>query len=271
MAAELSAAALAADVRRRIASSGGPLKLVFLGAPGSGKGTQIQLLQMRVGAVAKLAPGDMLRDAVKRGTEVGRKAKAIMERGELVPDDIITELVRAKLQAMVDGGELGTVVAVIFDGYPRSAAQARSLDAMLREIRMPTQGAGCNAGASRGSGMSFAVQAAVEVDTPEDVIVELLKHRYMCASPGCGASYNSAPGRNHPRVEGVCDLCGGTQFARRKDDAEEVVRKRLATHRANNAGVVEHYAKRGLLCKADGTEADAELTHVRVLRILSKL
>ena len=198
------------------------MDIILLGPPGAGKGTQAQRLVQQRG-MRQLSTGDMLRAAVKAGTPVGLKAKAVMERGELVSDEIVSELIDAELAAMGEG------VGAIFDGYPRTAAQAQSLDEIL---------------ASHGR----ALDHVIELEVDEDALVERITGRFTCAN--CGAGYHDT--FKLPKTPGVCDECGGTEFRRRPDDNEETVRTRMAEYRAKTAPILPIYEERGIVARVDG-------------------
>lgn len=201
------------------------MNIILLGPPGAGKGTQSAGLVERHG-MRQLSTGDMLRAAVKAGTPVGLKAKAVMERGELVSDEIVSDLIDAELAAM--GSETGA----IFDGYPRTAAQADSLDAIL---------------ARNGR----ALDHVIELEVDEDALVERVTGRFSCAN--CGALYHDTA--NPPAKEGVCDSCVSTEFKRRPDDNEETVRTRMQEYRAKTAPILPGYEARGIVSRIDGMAA----------------
>jgi len=205
------------------------VNIILLGPPGAGKGTQAQRLVERHG-FRQLSTGDMLRAAVKAGTPVGLEAKAVMERGELVSDEIVSALIGEELDAMGPG------VGAIFDGYPRTAAQAESLDAIL---------------GSRGRTLNHVI----ELDVDEDALVERITGRYTCGN--CGKGYHDT--FEQPKALGICDKCGGTEFKRRPDDNEATVRTRMAEYRAKTAPILPIYEARGIVAKVNGM---AELDHV---------
>ena len=205
------------------------MNIILLGPPGAGKGTQAGRLQAEHGMV-QLSTGDMLRAAVKSGSPAGLKAKAVMEAGELVSDAIVSALIDEKLATMAaDQG-------AIFDGYPRTASQAQSLDDILTRH-------------------GRALDHVIELDVDEDALVERIVGRYSCAS--CATNYHDT--FNRPKVDGVCDVCGGTEFKRRADDNAETVRTRMAEYRAKTAPILPIYEARNLVCRVDGM---ADIDHV---------
>ena len=174
------------------------MNIILLGPPGAGKGTQAQRLVEDRGMV-QLSTGDMLRAAVKAQTAIGLKAKAVMDAGELVSDEIVDGLIGDKLDTMP------STQGAIFDGYPRTAAQAASLETIL---------------SSRGR----TLDAVIELEVDEDALVDRITGRYTCAK--CGAGYHDRYAK--PTVEGTCDTCGSTEFKRRPDDNAQTVRTRMA-------------------------------------------
>jgi len=198
------------------------MNIILLGPPGAGKGTQSSLLVERHG-MRQLSTGDMLRAAVKAQTPVGLQAKAVMERGEFVSDDIVTALIDDELTAMGQG------VGAIFDGYPRTAAQAGQLDAILEK---------------HGRRLDHVIELAVD----EDELVERITGRFTCGS--CGEGYHDK--FKLPASLGVCDKCGGGEFKRRPDDTEETVRTRMAEYRGKTAPILPVYDAKGIVTRVDG-------------------
>lgn len=196
--------------------------IILLGPPGAGKGTQASRLEHDRGMI-QLSTGDMLRAAVKAETPVGLKAKAVMEAGQLVSDEIVSGIIGERLD------QPDTESGVIFDGYPRTAAQADALDVLL---------------AARGRTLDHVIE--LEVD--EDALVERITGRFTCAK--CNEGYHDH--FKQPKVESVCDVCGSTEFKRRPDDNEETVRTRMAEYRAKTAPILPIYEARGLVKRVDG-------------------
>ena len=197
------------------------MNIILLGPPGAGKGTQAARLQVNRGMI-QLSTGDMLREAVAAGTPVGLQAKAVMERGELVSDAIVSALIGERLDAAVGQG-------AIFDGFPRTRAQAEALDLLLTE---------------RGRSLDHVIEIAVD----EDALVRRIVGRFTCAR--CGAPYHDE--FKQPATPGVCDVCGSTEFKRRPDDNEQTVRTRMAEYRVKTEPILPYYEQRGLVRRVDG-------------------
>lgn len=200
--------------------------LVLLGPPGAGKGTQAKRLEDRH-AMVQLSTGDMLRAAVAAGSDLGLKAGAIMERGELVPDDLVIGLIAERLDAEA------APKSFILDGFPRTIGQAEALDRLVEE---------------RGK----TVDRVIVMSVDDDALVARITGRYTC---DCGEGYHDV--FKKPKVAGVCDRCGGTHFTRRPDDTEEVVRARLKAYHSQTAPLVGYYQQQGKVASVDGM-ADIE-------------
>ena len=198
------------------------MNIILLGPPGAGKGTQARILMEGTGLV-QLSTGDMLRAAVAAGSEVGRKARAVMEAGQLVSDEIVIGVVSDRLD------EPDTKTGVIFDGFPRTAAQAEALDRLL---------------AAKG----LVLDAVVSMEVDDALLVDRVSGRFTCAV--CGEGYHDT--HKMPAVEGVCDKCGATEFKRRPDDNAETVRARLAAYHADTAPLIGYYTGTGKLQTVDG-------------------
>jgi adenylate kinase len=215
------------------------VNIILLGPPGAGKGTQAQRLVERHG-MRQLSTGDMLRAAVKAGTPVGLQAKSVMERGELVSDEIVSALIGEELDGM------GAGIGAIFDGYPRTAPQAASLDEIL---------------AARGRELDHVIE--LEVD--EDALVERITGRFTCAT--CGKGYHDH--FEQPRQVGVCDKCNGTDFKRRPDDNEATVRTRMAEYRAKTAPILPIYEARGIVARVNGM-AEMDSVTAAIERVIAR-
>ncbi len=212
------------------------MNLILLGPPGAGKGTQAKRIEQEF-AVVQLSTGDMLRAAVAAGTEVGTKAQAVMEAGGLVPDEIVVSIIAERI------AEPDCAAGFILDGFPRTVAQAESLDTMLAE---------------KGLGIDHVIEMQVD----DMALIERLSGRFSCA--GCGAAYHDS--FNRPKVEGVCDVCGGTEFTRRKDDNAETVGARLEAYHGQTAPLLPYYGSRGALRSVDGmAEIDEVARQIRAV------
>lgn len=196
------------------------MNLIFLGPPGAGKGTQAQRLEKETGA-RQLSTGDILREAVASGSEIGRRAKAIMDKGELVPDEVVIGIVGERLGRERKG--------FILDGFPRTVAQAEALDRLLAEQKLK-------------------LDRVVEFAVDDEALVDRLSGRFNCKS--CGAMYHDRHKR--PKVAGVCDRCGGHEFLRRADDQADTIRTRLAAYARQTAPLLPYYRAKGLLLTVDG-------------------
>ena len=205
------------------------MRLVLLGPPGAGKGTQAERIAAKYD-IPHLSTGEMLREAVAANTELGRRAKAIMDAGQLVPDDVMNGLVAERI-AQPDAAR-----GFVLDGFPRTLAQARALDDLLEQ---------------RGQRLDAVIEFAVD----DDALVGRVSGRFACAR--CGAGYHDRFKR--PKANGVCDVCGSREFVRREDDNANTVRARLKAYQAQTAPLLPYYRDHGMLAAVDGM---AEIDHV---------
>ena len=198
------------------------MNLILLGPPGAGKGTQASRLVKERGMI-QLSTGDMLRAAVAAGTPVGLAAKAVMESGGLVSDEIVSGILSERLD------QPDARAGFILDGYPRTDAQADSLDAMLAE-------------------KGLALDHVIELVVDEDALVDRITGRFTCGS--CGEGYHDR--YKQPKVADTCDVCGASNFKRRADDNADTVRQRMMEYRAKTAPIIPHYEGRGIVARVDG-------------------
>jgi len=212
------------------------MRIVLLGAPGAGKGTQAKKLVEKHG-IPQISTGDILRKAVADGTTLGKEAKSYMDKGELVPDSVVIGLVKESLTG--DDCKKG----FILDGFPRNTAQAEVLDKVLDETNIPLQVALC-------------------VDVDMDILMKRLTGRRTCRQ--CGQMYNIY--FSSPRKEGVCDKCGGELY-QRDDDKEETIRRRLEVYEAQTAPLIEYYKNKGILKTVEGT-GDIDEIFAKICSIL---
>ena len=198
------------------------MKLVLLGAPGAGKGTQAKMLIEKYG-IPQISTGDLLRAAVKEGTELGKEAKGYMDKGDLVPDSVVLGMVKERMgQSDIDKG-------YILDGFPRNTSQAEALDKMLEEVGKP-------------------IEAALSVDVPFGDLMKRLTGRRTCKS--CGQMYNMH--FSAPKAEGKCDKCDGELF-QRDDDKEATIENRLKIYEEQTAPLADYYERKGILKRVGGT------------------
>ena len=198
--------------------------LILIGPPGAGKGTQARVIENAFGIV-QLSTGALLRAAIESGSELGRKAKKVVENGELMPDDVMVSIVSDRVD------EPDCRNGFILDGFPRTVAQAEALDEML-------------------AGKGLKLDHVVEIGIEDDLLVDRLTGRFECAK--CGEGYNDKFKKT--AVDGVCDKCGGTEFIRRADDTEEKIRTRLAIYHEQTRPILPYYRERGILKSVDGAK-----------------
>ncbi len=206
------------------------MRLILLGPPGSGKGTQAQELERRYDLI-QLSTGEMLRDAIGSGSELGKKVKDIMESGSLVSDEIVVRMIADRI-AHPDCEK-----GFILDGVPRTTAQAEALETMLEETDRP-------------------IDHVIAFDVDKDVLTRRISGRFSCAK--CGAGYHDE--FKKPERDGTCDLCGGTDFSRRSDDNPETVRARLDAYEAQTAPLLPFYREKGLLRRVDAMAEIKDVT-----------
>ena len=212
------------------------MRLILIGPPGAGKGTQAERVKGKY-PIAHISTGDMLRENVRNGTKLGLEAKTFMDAGKLVADGLIIDMMRQRLS------ENDAQAGFLLDGFPRTIAQAEALDGLLRD-------------------MSLKLDTVVLLELSDDVVVRRLTSRRVCSS--CGAIYNTIS--HPPKVEGVCDICGG-KVIQRDDDNESVIRNRLAVYRDQTSPLVDFYEKKGLLHRIDAEGAnDAVLKYLESMR-----
>ncbi len=199
------------------------MRIVLLGGPGSGKGTQAKKLTVKYG-IPQISTGDIFRAAVKEGTPMGMKAKEYMDKGELVPDDVVVGVVEERLaKPDLDPG-------FMLDGFPRTLPQAEALDKIM-------------------TGMQKPIDHAVLVDVPDEELMKRLTGRRTCRNSDCGKMYHVM--FNPPKKEGICDACG-SELYQRDDDSEATIRERLNVYNEQTAPLIDYYEKKGLLRRVEG-------------------
>jgi adenylate kinase len=216
------------------------VRLILLGPPGAGKGTQAKRLEERYG-IAQISTGDMLRAEVAEGTPIGREAKAVMEAGQLVSDEILIRMLRGRIERP------DSARGFILDGFPRTVPQAEALDRMLAEKRM-------------------RLDAVIELKVDDAALVDRIAGRFTCAK--CGAGYHDIFHR--PKSAGKCDVCGASEFVRRADDNRDTVSARLAAYHRQTAPIIPHYARAGLLHEVNGM-AEIDAVTEEIQRVLDGL
>ncbi|TXH38375.1 MAG: adenylate kinase [Rhodospirillaceae bacterium] len=216
------------------------MNLILLGPPGAGKGTQAKRLFDKHKLV-QLSTGDMLRAEVASGSELGQQAKKVMEAGQLMPDNIIIDMISKRIDAPDCRN------GFVLDGFPRTEGQAVALDDMLNK-------------------KGGHIDAVIELAVDESALIERISGRFACAK--CGAGYHDTFQR--PKKDGVCDVCGGTEFVRRKDDNAETVKARLIAYREQTAPILPYYKAKGLLQQVDGM-ADLDDVTAAIDAVLAKV
>jgi len=204
------------------------VKIVLLGPPGAGKGTQAKRLEKKHNMV-QLSTGDMLRQVVATGSELGQEAKRVMDAGQLMPDELMIQLISDRIDQDCSDG-------FILDGFPRTVRQAEGLDRMLAE-------------------KGVKLDAVIEMKVDEEALIARTTGRFSCNT--CGAGYHDEFQR--PEVDGVCDVCGGTEFVRRADDNEETVRARMEAYKNQTAPLLPYYGEKGILSSIDGMASIEEI------------
>lgn len=201
------------------------MKLILLGPPGAGKGTQAAQIEKKYN-LKQLSTGDMLRSNVSQGTPLGKQAKSIMEAGGLVPDEIMVEMIKDRIQ------EADCKDGIILDGFPRTVKQAEALDLLLQELETK-------------------LDAVIEIKVDDAILIDRVVGRFTCSD--CGEGYNKV--FKPLKKDGVCDVCGGSNFSYRKDDNTETVKSRLEAYHAQTVPLIPYYNKKGILHVVDGMQS----------------
>jgi adenylate kinase len=205
------------------------MRAILFGPPGAGKGTQAEMLEQELGC-RKLSTGDMLRAVAASGTEFGDKVSGIMKSGQLVPDDVMIDMIRAVIiSAEVDTG-------FVLDGFPRTIKQAEALDQMLEQLSKP-------------------LDCVIEIKVNDEMLIDRIAGRFSCAK--CSAGYHEK--FKPTKVEGVCDACGSSEFSRRADDSRETVSTRLSAYHSQTAPLLPYYQEQGILQTVDGMRSIEEV------------
>lgn len=212
--------------------------MVFIGPPGGGKGTEIQLLQQM--GYFKVSTGDLLRDEVTKETTLGKSIKKDMESGKLIKDSIVTKLLDKKIKERNNG--------LIFDGYPRNIKQAKKLDSILKKN-------------------DIQLDVVFHLETSDKIIISRIAGRYICKK--CGATYNK--NGVQPKKKGICDVCGGKEFKVREDDKISVVKLRLKEYHEIEKELLDYYNKKNIVHKISGELGDQQITHKEALDVFKKL
>lgn len=201
------------------------MKLVLLGPPGAGKGTLAGLLRQETGVI-HVSTGDILREEMKNQTDLGKEAKSFVDKGELVPDEVVIKLIKKAISTSPEKDK-----GYLLDGFPRTVVQAEALDIILGKIEKP-------------------IGSVVYMEVQPDVVIQRLTGRRICRD--CGAVYHQT---NRPsKVEGICDVCGGNDLYQRADDKEGTIRNRIEVYLKNTLPIVEYYKSKNILVKVDGTQ-----------------
>ncbi len=222
------------------------INVIFFGAPGAGKGTQAKKLSNKL-TLPHIDTGNLIRKAISNGTELGQKAKQFVESGKLVPDDLIIDLIKERLNTLLESKLNG----FILDGFPRTVPQADALHRMLGDL-------------------ALKLTAVLNITAPKSLLIERLSSRRLCSNKNCGAIYNLIS--HKPKVENKCDICN-TELYQRKDDSEEATKERLLEYQNKTAPLEKYYRDLNLICDIDGTKNENEVYNEieQVLRILNAI